>query len=75
MPWRGYNFEDAIIISERLVYDDEFSSIHIEEFELQSKGNKERTGRANKRYPRILAKRQPRTFDGRWDWYGKVLKG
>ncbi len=34
MPWRGYNFEDAIIISERLVREDVYTSIHIEEFEL-----------------------------------------
>ena len=34
MSWRGYNFEDAIIISERLVSNDRFTSIHIEEFEL-----------------------------------------
>ena len=36
MPWRGYNFEDAIIVSERLVSEDVFTSIHIEEFELRS---------------------------------------
>lgn len=35
MPWQGYNFEDAIIISEKLVRDDIFTSIHIEEFELE----------------------------------------
>jgi DNA-directed RNA polymerase subunit beta len=40
MPWRGYNFEDAIIVSERLVKDDEFTSIHIEEFELQVRETK-----------------------------------
>ncbi len=40
MPWRGYNFEDAIIISERLVADDIFTSIHIEEFELQVRETK-----------------------------------
>jgi len=34
MPWRGYNFEDAIVISERLVRDDVFTSIHIQEFTL-----------------------------------------
>jgi DNA-directed RNA polymerase subunit beta (EC 2.7.7.6) len=34
MPWRGYNFEDAIIISERLVAEDVYTSIHIHEFEL-----------------------------------------
>lgn len=40
MPWRGYNFEDAIIISERLVAQDLFSSIHIEEFTLQVRDTK-----------------------------------
>ncbi|MBC8184046.1 DNA-directed RNA polymerase subunit beta [candidate division KSB1 bacterium] len=35
MPWRGYNFEDAIVISERVVQDDIYTSIHIESFELQ----------------------------------------
>jgi len=40
MPWRGYNFEDAIIVSERLVSDDIFTSIHIEEFELQVRDTK-----------------------------------
>ncbi|MDH4222823.1 MAG: DNA-directed RNA polymerase subunit beta [candidate division Zixibacteria bacterium] len=40
MPWRGYNFEDAIIVSERLVSEDKFSSIHIEEFELQVRDTK-----------------------------------
>ncbi len=40
MPWRGYNFEDAIIISEKLVADDVFTSIHIEEFELQVRETK-----------------------------------
>ncbi|MBN8707433.1 MAG: DNA-directed RNA polymerase subunit beta [Bacteroidetes bacterium] len=40
MPWRGYNFEDAIIISERLVAEDVFTSIHVEEFELQVRDTK-----------------------------------
>jgi len=40
MPWRGYNFEDAIIMSERIVTDDTFTSIHIEEFELQVRETK-----------------------------------
>ena len=35
MPWRGYNFEDAILISERVVREDVFTSIHIDEFELE----------------------------------------
>lgn len=40
MPWRGYNFEDAIVISERLVKDDVFTSIHIEEFECEARETK-----------------------------------
>lgn len=40
MPWRGYNFEDAIVISERLVADDVYTSVHIEEFELQVRETK-----------------------------------
>jgi len=40
MPWRGYNFEDAIIMSEKIVTDDTFTSIHIEEFELQVRETK-----------------------------------
>jgi DNA-directed RNA polymerase subunit beta len=36
MPWRGYNFEDAILINEKLVREDSFTSIHVEEFELEA---------------------------------------
>ncbi|SFV33447.1 DNA-directed RNA polymerase subunit beta [Thermoflavifilum thermophilum] len=40
MPWKGYNFEDAIVISERVVREDLFTSIHIEEFELEVRDTK-----------------------------------
>lgn len=40
MPWGGYNFEDAILISERLVKDDVYTSVHIEEFELEARETK-----------------------------------
>ncbi len=40
MPWQGYNFEDAIVLSERLVKDDELSSIHIHEFDLDARSTK-----------------------------------
>jgi DNA-directed RNA polymerase subunit beta len=40
MPWQGYNFEDAIVISERVVRDDVYTSIHIEEFELEVRDTK-----------------------------------
>ncbi len=40
MPWNGYNFEDSILISERIVRDDVFTSIHIEEFETMARDTK-----------------------------------
>ncbi len=40
MPWNGYNFEDAILISERIVKDDVFTSIHIDEFEVSARDTK-----------------------------------
>ena len=40
MPWQGYNFEDAIVISEKVVRDDIFTSIHIEEFEMEVRDTK-----------------------------------
>jgi DNA-directed RNA polymerase subunit beta len=40
MPWNGYNFEDSILISERIVSDDVFTSIHIEEFEASARDTK-----------------------------------
>ncbi|MDH5396537.1 MAG: DNA-directed RNA polymerase subunit beta [Cyclobacteriaceae bacterium] len=40
MPWQGYNFEDAIVISERVVREDVFTSLHIEEFELEVRDTK-----------------------------------
>ena len=40
MPWEGYNFEDAILISERLVYDDVFTSVHIEKLEIDARQTK-----------------------------------
>ncbi len=47
MPWRGYNFEDAILVSERLLKEDYFTSIHIEELEIEARetrlGNEEIT--------------------------------
>ena len=47
MPWRGYNFEDAILISEKLLKEDKYTSVHIEEFEIDARdtrlGNEEIT--------------------------------
>ena len=40
MPWRGYNFEDALVVSEKLVKEDYYTSIHIEEFEIEARDTK-----------------------------------
>ena len=40
MPWQGYNFEDAIVISDRVVREDVFTSIHIDSFELEVRDTK-----------------------------------
>ncbi len=40
MPWEGYNYEDAILISERLVYEDVYTSIHVEKFEIEARQTK-----------------------------------
>jgi|TARA_B110000444_G_scaffold47360_1_gene43191 DNA-directed RNA polymerase subunit beta len=40
MPWEGYNYEDAFVVSERLIYDDLFTSLHIEKFEIEIRQTK-----------------------------------
>ena len=53
MPWQGYNFEDAILISERLVFDDVFTSIHIERYKIEIDRNSETSERATKNIPNL----------------------
>ncbi|MFH0779122.1 MAG: DNA-directed RNA polymerase subunit beta, partial [Candidatus Eisenbacteria bacterium] len=53
MPWGGYNFEDAILVSERLTADDRFTSIHIEEFELQVRDTKRGTEEITREIPNV----------------------
>jgi len=53
MPWQGYNFEDAILISERLVYDDIFTSIHIERYKIEIDQNSETSERITKNIPNL----------------------
>ena len=48
MPWEGYNFEDAILISERLVIDDLYTSVHIERYEIENFTSKKGTERKGK---------------------------
>ena len=40
MPWEGYNFEDALLVSERLVTDDLYTSVHIEKYEIEARQTK-----------------------------------
>jgi len=40
MPWMGYNYEDSILVSQKLVKEDAFTSIHIEEFEIEARDTK-----------------------------------
>ena len=53
MPWQGYNFEDAILISERLVYDDIFTSIHIERYKVEIDRNSETSEKTTKNIPNL----------------------
>ncbi len=53
MPWQGYNFEDAILISERLIYDDIFTSIHIERYKIEIDKNSEISEQTTKNIPNL----------------------
>lgn len=53
MPWQGYNFEDAIVINERVVREDIFTSIHIEEFELEVRDTKRGEEELTKEIPNV----------------------
>ena len=53
MPWQGYNFEDAILISERLVFDDIFTSIHIERYKIEIDRNSETSEKTTKNIPNL----------------------
>jgi len=53
MPWQGYNFEDAILINERLVYDDIFTSIHIERYKVEIDRNSETLEQTTKNIPNL----------------------
>ena len=53
MPWQGYNFEDAILVSERVVYDDIFTSIHIERYKIEINRNNEMSEQTMKMIPNL----------------------
>ena len=50
MTWEGYNYEDAILLSEKMVKEDVYTSIHIEEYELEARDTKLGTGRDHARH-------------------------
>ena len=53
MPWQGYNFEDAILINERLVFDDIFTSIHIERYKIDIDRNSETAEQTTRNIPNL----------------------
>src|SRR5437762_693655 len=53
MPWGGYNFEDAILVSEKLIKEDVFTSVHIEEFELQVRDTKRGVEEITREIPNV----------------------
>jgi DNA-directed RNA polymerase subunit beta len=53
MPWEGHNFEDAIVVSEKLIRDDRFTSIHIEELEIQVRDTKRGPEEITKEIPNV----------------------
>nr|YP_010579942.1 RNA polymerase beta subunit [Hypericum monogynum]UZS76734.1 RNA polymerase beta subunit [Hypericum monogynum] len=55
MPWEGYNFEDAVLISERLVYEDIFTSFHIRKYEIQTDVTSQRPERITNQIPHLEA--------------------
>ncbi|MFN7065435.1 MAG: DNA-directed RNA polymerase subunit beta [Aquificaceae bacterium] len=70
MPWRGYNFEDALVISERLVKKDVYTSIHIEELELEARETKIGNEEITRQIPGI-----PERFLSHLDEFGIVKIG
>jgi DNA-directed RNA polymerase subunit beta len=81
MPWEGYNFEDAILISERLVYEDIYTSIHIEKYETSAQETNEGSEIITRKIPQ-LDKHVLRHLDangivsiGSWVEAGDVLVG
>nr|YP_010463798.1 RNA polymerase beta subunit [Anemia phyllitidis]UUL71065.1 RNA polymerase beta subunit [Anemia phyllitidis] len=53
MPWEGYNFEDAVLISERLIYEDIYTSFHIERYELEIRATNQGSERVTREIPQL----------------------
>ena len=81
MPWEGYNYEDAILISERLVYDDVYTSIHVEKYEIEARQTKLGPEEITREIPNV-AEDSLRQLDetgiiriGAWVEQGDILVG
>ena len=61
MPWKGYNFEDAIVLSERVVREDVFTSIHIENYELEVRDTKLGEEELTNDIPNVSEKKRQKT--------------
>jgi DNA-directed RNA polymerase subunit beta len=81
MPWEGYNYEDAFVISERLIYDDLYTSIHIEKFEVEARQTKLGPEEITKNLPNVneqfLSKLDENgiVYIGAWVTPGDILVG
>ena len=70
MSWEGYNFEDAILINERLVFEDVFTSIHIEKYDAEIRQTKIGTEKITRDLPTLTSK-----LVSHEDEFGIVRKG
>nr|YP_010260742.1 RNA polymerase beta subunit [Corybas cheesemanii]UIX55792.1 RNA polymerase beta subunit [Corybas cheesemanii] len=81
MPWEGYNFEDAVLISERLVYEDIYTSFHIRKYEIQTNATSQGPERITKEIPHLEAHllrnldRNGIVILGSWTETGDILVG
>ena len=73
MPWQGYNFEDAILISERLVYDDVFTSIHIERYKVEIDRSSDLPEQTTKNIPNLTLAEVENLNDGGINFEKEVL--
>jgi len=67
MPWEGYNFEDALLINERLIYADLFTSIHIEKYDLEVRETKVGIEELTKELPNVN-QQATKKFGRKWTY-------
>ncbi|KAH9530522.1 hypothetical protein CY35_20G008200 [Sphagnum magellanicum] len=81
MPWEGYNFEDAILISERLIYEDIYTSIHIEKYEIEARTTNRGPEKITREIPHLESNilrhldKSGLVLSGSWVETGDVLVG